>query len=264
MKMGIDISSHNGYIDMAKVKKSNVSFIILRVGYGIENLDEYFFRNYKEVQKYNIPVGVYFYSYATNKVEALKEAQFVMNTIRGLNIEYPVYIDMEDSDGYKNSRRVTYSTCIDICEAFCDFIEKQGYYVGIYANLDWLNNKINNSRLDRFDKWVAQWNDKCDYKKKYGLWQYSSKGKISGINTNVDLNYALKDYMQIIKSANLNQGNKLEKNYIIKKGDTLSEIAQKYNIDWQIIYEQNKEIIGDNPDLIIPGQILTIYKGERE
>jgi len=54
------------------------------------------------------------------------------------------------------------------------------------------------------------------------------------------------------------------KNYIIKKGDTLSEIAQKYNIDWQIIYEQNKEIIGDNPDLIIPGQILTIYKGERE
>ena len=169
---------------------------------------------------------------------------------------------MEDADEYKAKRNVTNETCINICEKFCLEIESAGYYTGIYANLDWLNNKINSSKLNRFDKWVAQWNDKCTYKSKYGMWQYTSQGQINGICGNVDLNYAIYDYLEIIRNANLNHLNDSKNNndiyYIVKDGDNLSQIASKYNTTWQSIYELNKEQIGNNPNLIHTGLKLRI------
>lgn len=229
MKKGIDLSVHNGTIDMKKIKESGVEFVILRLGYGKHKsqIDSKFYENYYKAKELNIPVGVYLYSYALNCEDALQEAKLVVNEIKNLEIEYPIFYDMEDADGYKKKNNVSNLTCVDICETFCKYIEEQGYYVGIYANLDWLNNRINDSRLDRFDKWVAQWNDSCSYKKDYGIWQYSSKGKIDGISGNVDLNYALKDYATIIKKANLNQNSCIKKTiYTVKYGDNLTKIAK--------------------------------------
>lgn len=121
-----------------------------------------------------------------------------------------------------------------------------------------MNNKINDNRLDKFDKWVAQWNNRCTYKKEYGMWQYSSKGKVEGITGNVDLNYSLKDYPTIIKNAKLNKliGKKIT--YIVQPGDNLTTIAQRYNTNWQLIYKKNKNIIGSNPNIIKVGQELII------
>ena len=187
MKKGIDISSHNGVIDTEKIKKDEVEFLILRIGYG-KKVDKRFYENYEKASKSGIPIGIYLYSYARNIKEAQEEAEKVINLIENLKLEYPIFIDMEDADKYKVKNNVSYDTCIDICETFCDYIENKGYYVGIYASLDWLNNKLNSSRLDKYDKWVAQWGNKCSYKKEYGMWQYSSKGKIDGIKGNVDMN----------------------------------------------------------------------------
>ena len=195
MKRGIDISYHNGTIDMEQVKKGKIEFIILRVGAGTE-IDSKFYENYDKAIKLGIPAN-----------EALKEANFVINIAKNLKLEYPIFLDMEDTDNYKKEHNVSYSTCIDICEVFCKRIEEKGYYVGIYANLDWLNTKINSTRLDRFDKWVAQWSNKCTYNKEYGMWQYSDSGKVLGIKGNVDLNYSLRDYTSIIKKAGLNKVN---------------------------------------------------------
>ena len=261
-KKGIDISSHNGAVDMSKIKESGIEFVIIRLGYGKnENqIDKKFRENYKNAKNAGIPIGVYLYSYAINCEDAKKEAELVLSSIKNLIIEYPIFLDMEDADNYKATRNVSNSTLIDICETFCTEIENAGYYVGIYANLDWLNNKLNDKRLDKSDKWVAQWNDKCDYQKDYGMWQYSSKGKISGIVGNVDLNYAFKDYENIIKSAGLNNKGNIEKEHIVKKGENLSTIAKQYNTSWKKIYEENKEVIGDNPNLILPGQKLIISK----
>lgn len=260
MKRGIDLSSHNGTIDMEKVKKSGIEFIILRMGYGKHKsqIDKKFYENYNKALKFQIPVGVYLYSYALNSESALDEAKFVLDVIKNLKLEYPVFIDMEDADGYKAKNNVNYSTCVDICEKFCCEIENAGYYVGIYANLDWLNNKINDNRLDKFDKWVAQWSKECSYKKDFGMWQYSSKGFISGVNGNVDLNYALKDYPKIIKQNGLNKLNSTRVIYIVQPHDNLSKIAKKYNTTWQSIYELNKNIIGNNPNIIKIGQELII------
>lgn len=260
MKKGIDISEHNGNINMEKVKKSGIEFIILRLGYGKNSnqIDKNFKINYEKAIKNNIPIGVYLYSYATNTSDSKEEAKLVLDNIKGLKIEYPIFIDMEDADNYKAKRNVSNETCIDICETFCQEIENAGYYVGIYANLDWLNNKINNSRLDKFDKWVAQWNNRCTYKKEYGMWQYSSKGKVDGIAGNVDLNYSLKDYPTIIKNAKLNKLNCNKITYIVQPGDNLTTIAQRYNTNWQLIYQKNKNIIGSNPNIIKVGQELII------
>ena len=130
--------------------------------------------------------------------------------------------------------------------------------------MDWLNNRINSSKLDRFDKWVAQWNSTCTYKKDYGMWQYSDKGKVNGIKGNVDLNYAIYDYLNIIKNAGLNNLNDVSNNivyYTVQPGDNLSKIAEKFDgITWQEIYELNKETIGDNPNLIHAGLKLMIRR----
>lgn len=269
MIKGIDVSEHNGQIDMKAVKDSDVQFIIMRLGYGKNRnqLDKKFYDNYLKAREQNIPIGIYLYSYATDVEDAKKEAKFVLDEIKNLQLEYPVFIDMEDADGYKYRHHVTYGTCIEICNVFCDLIEKNGYYAGIYASLDWLTNKINNKKLDRFDKWVAQWNKECQYKQPYGMWQYSSKGKISGIEGNVDLNYALKDYKEIIKNAGLNNlkilNNEAQSNtitYVIKRGDTLFKIAQQYNVKWQDIYHENIDVIGNNPNLIIAGEKIIIRR----
>lgn len=260
LKKGIDISEYNGDIDMKKVKESGVDFIILRLGYGKNKsqIDKKFHENYKKAKEVGIPIGVYLYSYACNCQDAIKEANLVIEEIRDLEIEYPIFLDMEDADSYKLKNFVTNQMCIDICETFCKKIEEAGYYVGIYANLNWLTTRISSNKLDRFDKWVAQWSSRCDYKKEYGIWQYSSKGKISGINGNVDLNYSLKDYEKIIRSAGLNHLIKKNITYVVELGDNLTKIASKFKTTWQKIYEQNKKVIGNDPDLITPGQKLVI------
>lgn len=202
MKLGIDVSSNNGFIDWDRVKAQGVEFAILRCGIGsdFQNQDDtQFARNYNECKRLGIPVGTYLYSYACNTEQAKSEANHVLRLIEGKSFELGIWFDMEDADGYKAKRNVSYNTCVDICETFCNIIESKGLKVGIYANLDWLNTKINNSRLDRFDKWVAQWTTKCTYNKKYSIWQFGGetnlirKNKLDGINGSVDMDYLMND-----------------------------------------------------------------------
>jgi hypothetical protein len=88
---------------------------------------------------------------------------------------------MEDADNYKKKHGMpSNSALVDICYAFCEKVENAGYYTGIYASLSWLNNQLNSSKLDRFDKWVAQWSSRCTYKGRYCIWQYTSDCMING------------------------------------------------------------------------------------
>ena len=202
---GIDISKHNGIIDFDKIKEQNL-FCLIRVAYGSYGIDAKGKYNMEECQKRGIPFGAYVYSYARNTGEARSEAANVLEQVKGFNLSYPLIIDMEDADGYKKKNGVSYKTCIDICKIECEEFEKAGYYAMIYANKDWLENKINSADLDRYDKWLAQWNNKPTYGKPFGIWQYTSDGKVDGINGRVDMNIAYKDYPSII--ANMNKPEK--------------------------------------------------------
>ncbi len=188
---GIDVSEHQGKIDWAKVK-DEIDFAIIRCGYGEDDPkqdDQCYYYNISECEKYGIPYGVYLYSYAVDLEHARSEVNHVIRLLRGKNPQLGIWFDMEDADAYKAKRNVSDQMCRDITYEFCTIMKNKGYSVGIYANLEWFKLKLDDERLDKFPKWVAQWNDKCNYEKDYVIWQYSSKGKINGIQTDVDLDY---------------------------------------------------------------------------
>lgn len=199
---GIDVSVWQGAIDWQKVKAAGIQFAMLRGGFGKNKtqVDGQFETNYKNAKAAGVPVGVYHYSYAQSVTDAEKEADFCLSMLKGKQFEYPIAFDIED----KTQRNLGKDLISQIIIAFCEKVEKAGYYVCIYANKDWLNNRIDTYCRNRFDVWLAEWTSKPTYNGQFGLWQYSSKGSVSGISGNVDLNIAYKDYPSIIKAAKLN------------------------------------------------------------
>ncbi len=202
MAKGIDVSSYQGNINWEKAKQ-NIDFAIIRCGYGNNRTtqdDSKFERNTEKCEQQNIPYGVYLYSYATNIEEAQSEVEHTLRLIQNKKLEYPVFLDVE-SDVQAS---LPNETLVNIVEYYCTKMEEAGYYVGIYANLDWFVNRLDSPKLDKFDHWLAQWNNKPTYQKPFGMWQYTSKLTIPGIEGFVDGDIAYKDYPTIIKERNLN------------------------------------------------------------
>ncbi len=262
---GIDVSKWNGNINWDKVKSAGINFAIVREGYGKRDprqVDKKFKDNINGAKSVGIHTSVYHYSYADSVEDAINEARFCLENIEGFKLEYPVIIDVEDKEQLKlNNRQRT-----DIVKAFCSEIEKHGYYAMFYCNLNWLNNYLyKDELLPKYDLWLAQWNiDKpsCTC----GIWQYSSTGKIDGIDGNVDLDVSYKNYPEIMKTKGLNgfsKSNNLENknyfNYTVKKGDTLWAIAQRY-LGSGYKYKEIKDLNALNSDMIYPGQTLKIPK----
>lgn len=260
---GIDVSKWNGNINWQKVKNAGISFAIVREGYGKKDpkqIDKKFKDNINGAKSVGIHTSVYHYSYADSVEDAVNEAHFCLENIQGLKLEYPIVFDIEDKEQLKlNNRQRT-----DIVKAFCGEIEKHGYYAMFYCNLNWLNNYlIKDELLPKYDLWLAQWNvDKpsCSC----GIWQKSDRGSIDGINGNVDLNVAYKDYANIMKNKGLNGfdragANKSYFEYMVKKGDTLWVIAQRY-LGSGYKYREIRELNALNSDMIYAGQTLKIPK----
>ena len=199
---GIDVSKWQGNIDWQKVKAAGIEFAMLRGGFGktTTQIDSKFEQNYRNAKAVGMPIGVYHYSYAKSVEDAKKEAQFCLSYLKGKQFEYPIAFDIEDS----SQANLGKSTLTAITKAFCEEVEKAGYYVCIYANLDWLKNKLDMTALSDYDVWVAQWASKCTYGGAYGMWQYSDKGKVNGITGNVDMDEAYKNYPNIMKVNGLN------------------------------------------------------------
>ena len=189
--IGIDVSEHNGDINWNTVKNSTAKFAIIRCGYGKNSTaqdDKKFERNISECIRLGIPYGVYLYSYAGNADSARSEAEHVIRLLNGRVPPLGVWIDIEDADGYKARNDISYDTSETVASTFCSIMTSRGYTAGIYASLDWFNNYLNSSALDKYQKWVAQWNSICTYAKAYKYWQYSSSGSVSGISGRVDMN----------------------------------------------------------------------------
>ena len=205
---GIDVSEHQGRIDWNAVKASGIDFAILRVGFGAPSwggrVDYQFNRNISECERLGIPYGVYIYSYAFDNQQAADEASMVINCLSGHNPRLPVYYDLEDNSIIANGRQTGIASRAQV---FCNRISAAGYEPGIYANLNWFNNILTDSvfKSSSWDHWIAQYNSQCDYTGNYSFWQYKSNGKVSGINGDVDMNYAYVDvslyYWQLKEGA---------------------------------------------------------------
>ena len=193
---GIDVSEHQGRIDWDAVKASGIDFAILRVGFGAPSfggrIDYQFNRNISECERLGIPYGVYVYSYAFDNQQAADEASMVIDCLSGHNPRLPVYYDLEDKTIIADGRQ---SGIASRAQTFCNKISSAGYKPGIYANLNWFNNILTDPvfKSGSWDHWIAQYNSQCHYTGSYSFWQYTSRGKVSGISGNVDMNYAYVD-----------------------------------------------------------------------
>lgn len=190
-KIIIDVSTHNGTIDWEKVKPQ-IDGAIIRATYGKTGVDAQFKRNADECERLGIPYGVYHYSYAGNYSVAKIEGEHLLETIKGRKLSYPVYFDAEDPKLPVQNHNLR-----TLIECFGDTIESAGYWCGVYSSLNWWRNRL--VGMERFTKWVAQWNSVCNYTgDNMGMWQYTSNGKIDGIGTDVDMNICFIDYPKLI------------------------------------------------------------------
>ena len=196
--MGIDVSKWNGSIDWNAVKNSGVSYVIIRCGYrgsstGVLVEDPKFRSNIKGAKAAGLKVGVYFFSQAVNEVEAVEEASMALNLVNGYGLNYPIFLDVEASGGRGDG--ISKDTRTAICKAFCATVQNSGYSAGIYANKTWFTEKINTGSLTGYKIWLAQYASAPTYKAtRYDMWQYSSKGKVSGIKGDVDMNISYMSY----------------------------------------------------------------------
>lgn len=191
---GVDISEFNGDVNFSTLKQNGISFVIIRCGYGSDYThqdDKYFETNVQKAEAAGMPWGTYLYSYAKDADMAKSEAEHVLRLLKGRIPKYGIWYDLEDS-------QIANSNLTETSRAFCDRLESEGLYVGLYASLSWMENKLNN--LSDYDKWVAQWNSECTYEGSYGIWQYTNSLVIGGIT--FDGNYSYKDYPSIIASMN--------------------------------------------------------------
>lgn len=195
--MGIDISKHNGNIDWNAVKNSGVQYVILRCGYrgsasGVLVEDQKFKSNIQGATAAGLKVGIYFFSQAVNEVEAVEEASMTLSLIKNYRITYPVYIDVESANGRADG--ISKEARTSVINAFCQTIRNSGYTPGLYANKNWLTEKINTGALGGCKIWLAQYVAAPTYGGRYEMWQYSSRGSIAGIKGNVDLNVSYMGY----------------------------------------------------------------------
>ena len=194
---GIDVSSNQGKPDWTKVSKSGIKFAILRVHQktGVDSSFEY---NYKGCKSNGILIGGYKYSYALTPAQAIDEAEDVIAALNGRGLDFPVFYDLE----WSNQRKLGKQAVENIAVAFLTRMRKAGYKVGIYCNLDWYNNVLSDA-LKKYDCWIARYpaSDNGSVQERLrpnvGVgWQYSSRGKVSGISGNVDMDVFYKDYKE--------------------------------------------------------------------
>lgn len=220
---GIDVSRWQGNIDWNAVKKSGVNFAILKAGGSDDGFytDSKFEENYKNAKVVGMPLGAYYFvgPGCKSKNDGIADAKRFIDILKGKQFEYPVYIDFE-SPSTSNKAGNT-----DACIGFCETMEAAGYYCGIYASdISGFVDRLDQTKLSKFDKWVARYGSKPTATPEYGMWQHTSESKIAGINGNVDANIAYKDYPTIIKNGNFN-------------GFKKAEVKTETTIDWKAKYE---------------------------
>lgn len=205
-QFGVDLSTFQQGISFDVLVSEGVEFVILRGAYHLTK-DSEFENFYAQAKARNLPVGVYLYTIATTPQEAREEANFLLNNVlEGKQFELPVYIDIEDERYYSRPKASNSA----VVKAFCDTLEANDYFAGVYASTYFFATYLDDSQLKAYTHWVAQWSTQLTYPDMsvVGIWQFGGSTNrlrspiIAGFN--VDQNYMYKDFPSIIKSYGLN------------------------------------------------------------
>lgn len=210
-KQIIDISACQLSVDASQLNADGVILRIGYTGYGSNRpaLDEKFEQYYAQYSMLNIPIGIYYFTLAQSIEMVNMEVDWVVDKIRNKKLLLPVWVDCEGQNHSAGWTQLDDTIRSRLMAKWIERMNEKGYYSGIYASKSWFVSKLNKDILKNYDKWVAQYYDRCTYTEPYGMWQYTSSenaighGIVSSQNR-VDASWCYRDYPDIIKKGNWN------------------------------------------------------------
>lgn len=200
--VGADISKFQDYVDFVKLKKAGIDYVMVRVGArgyssGQLVLDDYFKENVKRALDAGLEVGVYFFSQAISKEEAVEEANLVIENLKEYKITYPVAFMMEPIvNDASRIDALSKAEKTEIAISFLDTVKAAGYIPMLYGDKEWLIKDVDMSKLIEYDIWLAQYEDIPDYPYEFSMWQYKVDGVVDGIAGYTNLNISFIDYSE--------------------------------------------------------------------
>ena len=254
IQQGIDVSYHNGTLDWSTIKAAGVDFAILRAayrGYGTEGTlvrDAKFAEYMQGAMSQGIPVGAYIYSQAITTAEAVQEANYILNIVRGYSLDLPIVFDYEFAgvksgrlDSAWSSGKLNKSKMTDIALAFCDTIKNAGYDAMVYANKTFLSKNLDHEVIENagYEIWLAHYTTNTNYTGDYKIWQYTSSGKIPGIVNKVfDCNFMYSGTISMsLKISNIPnqiyQGYDVAPSVTVTNGGTVLTEGTDYTVTYQ-------------------------------
>lgn len=192
--LGIDVSGYQNEIDWQQVAQAGVRFAMIRVGgrgWGTTGTlydDSRAQANYEGAKQAGLQVGVYFFSQAITPEEAVEEAEYVLSYIKDWELELPVVYDWEYVGPEARTANMDARTLTDCTLAFCRTVENADREAMVYFNPTQSNTLLFLEELLQYPFWLAMYQDTMDYPHKVDMWQYTRKGRVPGIEGDVDIN----------------------------------------------------------------------------
>ena len=203
-EMGMDLCEFQGEIDFSAAKTAGIDFVMLRIGgryYSAEGAmysDSHFDTYYEQAKAAGLKVGAYFFSQATTAAEAEEEAAYALQLLNGRSLEYPIAFDWEIiDDDEARTDSVSGEVITQMAEAFCTKVRESGYKAIVYASTSLILQSYDFETMKDYEFWLADYREFPGRDKMYydfRMWQYSTKGAVTGIGVPVDLNLCLKPY----------------------------------------------------------------------
>ena len=200
---GIDVSHWQHNINFSSVKESGIEFAILKAGGSDAGFytDSKFEENYTAAAAAGLNVGCYYFagSKFIGEKNGTADAKRFASIIKSKKFDMPIYLDIEAQPTSEKSG------ITEAAIAFCDHMEKQGYFIGIYASdISGFKERLDPSVVTKYSSWVARYGKQPEYNRYWSMWQYSSTGAVTGITGNVDLDISNFDFPELIKHKHFN------------------------------------------------------------
>lgn len=194
VELGIDVSEWQGDVDYEAVKEAGATFVMMRIGVVLDSgeepaLDGQFLDNIKSAKEAGLKVGVYLYSKALSKKEAIEEARWVLKQLDGESLDLPIVFDWEIWGNW-NSYHMSFHDLNEMAHSFIETVEDEGYEGMLYGSKFYLENFWEDEEFENI--WLAHYASNTSYEG-YMMWQFSNVGRINGIYGDVDLNVMVVD-----------------------------------------------------------------------
>ena len=199
---GIDVSHYQGNVNWAQVAAGK-QFAIVRVGSSNSGglyVDPYFLQNINGAKAAGLRVGAYYYTYARTRAAVANELTTFLNVMQGLQLEYPVFVDVEDSSLTSLGR----AELTSLVQYAMDILYQRKWYAGWYSYTNYINSYLNAAALSQYPLWVADYRQTLGYTGSYAMWQYTGSGSVNGIAGACDLNRSYKDFLPEIRAGGYN------------------------------------------------------------